>query len=121
MSAHAAITHSARDTSKKPITRSLRGAALWVPAAIGISAPAPHTAASSAATQLANAAYTMSHKVLYVVDHVSESSPTSLRTSAFGVPTRAGDAPGVDHTRSRRNVQKSVAAETVGKRRWMMT
>ena len=120
MSAHAAITHSARDTSKKPITRSLRGAALWVPAAIGISAPAPHAAATSAATQLTNAAYTMSQKVLYV-DHVSESSPTSLRTSAFGVPTRAGDAPGVDHTRSRRNVQKSVAAETVGKRRWMMT
>src|SRR5690349_20102208 len=63
MSTHAAMTLNAKDTSKKPMTRSLRGVALWVPAAIGMRVPAPQAAASSVAIQLANAAYTMSQKV----------------------------------------------------------
>jgi hypothetical protein len=46
------------------------------------------------------------------------SSATSLRTSALGAATSAGDNSGVAHTRSPGKVRKLVAAESVSKRRW---
>ncbi len=48
------------DTTRKPKTASLAFEASWSPAAIGASLrPAPHAAASSVPSQLANAEYTI--------------------------------------------------------------